>query len=391
MAAGLLDVSVWGLVAITLILSHITIASVTIFLHRHQAHRALDLHPVAAHFFRFWLWLTTGMVTREWVAVHRKHHACVETKGDPHSPQVWGLRKVLLEGTELYRAESKNRETLEQYGHGTPDDWMEHHVYTRHGKLGIGAMLTADLLLFGPIGLTVWAIQMLWIPVFAAGVVNGLGHHSGYRNFECADTSTNILPWGILIGGEELHNNHHAFASSAKLSYKWWEFDIGWLYIRLLALLGLARVKKLAPRARFEPGKSGIDADTVRAILNNHLHVMARYAKEVVTAVHREEVRKASGHSRDVLRPVRGLLTRAESRLDINARAYLEHAFAHSRPLETVYQFKLTLQRLWQERTATHEALLHALQEWCRQAEETGIQALQEFASSLRGYTLQPV
>jgi stearoyl-CoA desaturase (delta-9 desaturase) len=331
------------------------------------------------------------MLTREWVAIHLKHHAGVETKDDPHSPQVWGLRKVLLEGTELYRAEAKNQETLEKYGYGTPDDWMERHVYTGHGKLGIGIMLVTNLVLFGPIGLTIWSVQMIWIPLFAAGVVNGLGHHSGYRNFECADASTNIFPWGILIGGEELHNNHHAFASSAKLSSKWWEFDIGWFYIRLLSLLGLARVKKLAPRPWFEPSKSGIDVDTVRAILTNHLHVMARYAKEVVNAVHREELRKANdGHIRDVLKPVRTLLTRSEALLDVDARSYLECAFAHSRALETVYQFKLTLQRLWLERSATHESLLHALQEWCREAEETGIQALQEFAASLRAYTLQP-
>jgi len=330
------------------------------------------------------------MVTRQWVAVHRKHHACVETKDDPHSPQVYGIKKLLLEGTELYRAGTKDQETLEKYGHGTPDDWMERNVYTKHGKFGVGSMLVINVLLFGPLGLTVWAVQMLWIPIFAAGIVNGLGHYWGYRNFECPDASTNISPWGILIGGEELHNNHHAFASSAKLSSKRWEFDIGWMYIKIFALLGLARVKKLAPQPVLTIGKDGLDVDTVRAIIANHLHIMARYAREVVRQVHKEELRKATGDVRDVLKATKGWLTREESRLNDDAKDHLARAFLHSHSLETVYEFKVQLQRLWQERTASYESLLAALQVWCRQAEETGITALQEFAHSLRGYTLQP-
>lgn len=390
MATGLLDIPVWGCVIYTLVVTHITIVTVTVFLHRYQAHRALDLHPAIEHFFRFWLWLTTGMVTRQWVAVHRKHHACVETKDDPHSPQVYGVKKLLLEGTELYRVGTKDQETLEKYGHGTPDDWIERNVYTKHAKVGVGSMLVIDVLLFGPLGLTVWAVQMLWIPIFAAGIVNGLGHYWGYRNFECPDASTNISPWGILIGGEELHNNHHAFASSAKLSSKWWEFDIGWMYIKIFARLRLARVKKLAPQPVLAIGKDGLDVDTVRAIIANHLHIMARYAREVVGQVHKEELRKATGDVRDVLKATKGWLTREESRLNDAAKDHLARAFLHSHPLETVYEFKVQLQRLWQERTASYESLLAALQVWCRQAEETGITALQEFAQSLRGYTLQP-
>lgn len=390
MATGLLDIPVWGCVIYTLVVTHITIVTVTVFLHRYQAHRALDLHPAIEHFFRFWLWLTTGMVTRQWVAVHRKHHACVETKDDPHSPQVYGIKKLLLEGTELYRVGTKDQETLEKYGHGTPDDWIERNVYTKHGKFGVGSMLVIDVLLFGPLGLTVWAVQMLWIPIFAAGIVNGLGHYWGYRNFECPDASTNISPWGILIGGEELHNNHHAFASSARLSSKWWEFDIGWMYIKIFALLGLARVKKLAPQPVLAIGKDGLDVDTVRAIIANHLHIMARYAREVVGQVHKEELRKATGDVRDVLKATKGWLTREDSRLNDDAKDHLARAFLHSHPLETVYEFKVQLQRLWQERTASYESLLAALQVWCRQAEQTGIKALQEFAQSLRGYTLQP-
>ena len=234
---GLLDFAWWQIVIYTLVVTHITIAGVTIYLHRCQAHRALDLHPVVSHFFRFWLWFTTGMVTREWAAIHRKHHARCETPDDPHSPQTRGLRKVLLEGSELYREEARNRETIEKFGHGTPDDWIERHLYTPYSYLGVYFTLALCVTLFGAIGLTVFAIQMLWIPITAAGIINGVGHYYGYRNWDCPDASTNVFPWGILIGGEELHNNHHAFASSAKLSAKWYEFDIGWMYIRIMSCL----------------------------------------------------------------------------------------------------------------------------------------------------------
>jgi stearoyl-CoA desaturase (delta-9 desaturase) len=387
---GLLELSAWGYVALTLILTHITIVSVTVFFHRHQAHRALDLHPAVSHFFRFWLWLTTGMVTCQWVAVHRKHHACVETPDDPHSPKIYGIRKVLLEGTELYRVGAADQETLDKYGFGTPDDWIERNLYTAHTKWGITSVLVVLLVLFGPIGLTIWAIQMLWIPFWAAGVVNGLGHYWGYRNFECDDASTNICPWGILIGGEELHNNHHAFASSARLSNKWWELDVGWMYIRTFEFLGLARVKKLAPRPAYTPGKALVDCETVTAIVTSHLHVMARYAREVVRRVHKEELRKAEGPARRMLKHTRRLITREESRLDEHARHRLQGALEHSQALQVVYRFKQDLQQLWKERAATQESLLHALQEWCRQAESTGIKALEDFALSLRGYVLQP-
>src|SRR5215831_309468 len=252
-AHGLMSLPWWGYIVVTLVLTHVTIAAVTIYLHRHSAHRALDLHPAISHFFRFWLWLTTGMITKEWTAIHRKHHAKCETVDDPHSPQTRGLRTVFFQGTELYRAEAKNQETLDKYGKGTPNDWMERNVYSRFGWEGVGLMLVVNLVLFGPIGATMWAVQMAWIPVLAAGVVNGIGHFWGYRNFATGDASTNIVPWGILIGGEELHNNHHAFGSSAKLSSKWYEFDIGWLYIRILQAFRLARVRKVAPKLRLQP------------------------------------------------------------------------------------------------------------------------------------------
>jgi len=278
MFSGLIDLPWWGYVLATLALTHVTIASVTIYLHRHQAHRALDLHPVASHFFRFWLWLSTGIVTKEWAAIHRKHHAKCETEEDPHSPVILGIKKVLLQGYELYRKEAQNQETLDKYGLGTPNDWLEKNLYKKHSKLGIALMLFIDVLLFGPIGLTVWAVQMAWIPINAAGIINGAGHFWGYRNYACADASTNLLPWGIFIGGEELHNNHHAYASSAKLSSKWYEFDIGWLYIRILASIRLAQVKKIAPQVRLDINKTVCDLETLQAVITNRYEVMTKYA-----------------------------------------------------------------------------------------------------------------
>ncbi|MEO6697085.1 MAG: transposase [Gammaproteobacteria bacterium] len=390
MIDGLLNLSLWGYVAAALIMTHITIAGVTIYLHRHQTHRGLDLHPIPSHFFRFWLWLTTGMVTKEWVAIHRKHHAKVETPDDPHSPQVFGIRKVFWQGAELYRAESKKQETLDNYGHNTPDDWLERNVYTPYTSWGIRFMLVIDLVLFGAAGLTIWAIQMAWIPVTAAGVINGVGHWRGYRNYECADASRNIVPWGILIGGEELHNNHHAFGSSAKLSSKWWEFDIGWLYIRTLEILGLAHVKKIAPEPIMVPTKPMIDMDTVKAVITHRFRVMAHYAEDVLERVHKEEVRLASGTYRAMLKRAKALLVREESLMNEEAKHRLQSVLNVSQRLEIVYQYKQRLQEIWQRSTATQEHLLHALQEWCRQAEATGIQALQDFAQRLRGYSLQP-
>ena len=281
MFSGIYDLPWWGYVVVTLILTHITIAGVTIFLHRHQAHRALELHPVVSHFFRFWLWLTTGMVTKEWAAVHRKHHAKCETADDPHSPQMQGIDKVLWEGAELYREETRKQETLDKYGHGTPNDWIERNLYSKYTRLGITLMLFINFALFGFLGITVWAIQMLWIPLFAAGVINGIGHYWGYRTFQTEDASRNIVPWGILIGGEELHNNHHAYGSSARLSNRWFEFDIGWLYIRIMEILGLAEVKRLAPRLRMATAKPACDAATLQAVINHRYDVMAKYANSV--------------------------------------------------------------------------------------------------------------
>ncbi len=385
------NLPVWAYVLITLGLTHITIACVTIFLHRHQTHRALDLHPAISHFFRLWLWLTTGIVTKEWVAIHRKHHARVETEEDPHSPQRLGILKVLLEGSELYRQEAGNPETLENYGFQTPDDFLENNLYSRFSYLGIIIMMAINLGLFGFPGLTIWALQMAWIPMFAAGVINGLGHWWGYRNFEFPDASTNIIPIGMFIGGEELHNNHHAFASSARFSSRWYEFDMGWAYIRLMQCFRLAKVKKLAPRLAFNNHKQGIDLDTVRAVITNRLHIMSDYARDVVKQVYKEEKAKASETSKGFFIRGKRWLVRHEALMDSRAKLRLEELLAQSHSLSVVYEYRQRLQALWQEKTASQEGLLLALQEWCQQAEQTGITALEDFAQTVRGYSLAPV
>lgn len=389
MIYGLFPLPWWGYVIVTLVLTHITIAAVTLYLHRSQAHRALDLHSIISHFFRFWLWLTTGMITKEWVAVHRKHHAKCETEEDPHSPYFKGIQTVLWKGTELYREESSQPETVENYGHGTPDDWLERKIYSRFNVLGVSILAVTDIILFGFYGLTIWAIQMMWIPFFAAGVINGLGHWWGYRNFEVADGSTNLVNVGILIGGEEMHNNHHAYPSSAKFSSKWWEFDIGWLYIRTLSMLGLAHVKKVAPRPVILRDKTKIDMDTVRAVILSRMHVMAQYAKNVTLPVLKDQLAKADAPCRRLLKQARTALVREESRMDDASRNRLQKALKENEALKTVYEFRGRLQELWGRTYASHEKLLQALQEWCQQAEATGLKGLQDFAHHLRGYSLQ--
>ena len=387
---GLFELPVWGYVLIVFGVTHISIASITIFLHRHQAHRALELHPVSSHFFRFWLWFLTGTITKEWVSVHRQHHAKVETEDDPHSPQIRGIRKVLLEGYELYRVGALNPETVSKYGYATPDDWLERNIYTGLSYYGLVLLFVINIILFGIPGIVMWVAQLLWQPIFAAGIINGMGHWWGYRNFEVPDASTNIVPWGVLIGGEELHNNHHAFPSSARLSNRWWELDIGWTYIRLLELLGLAKVKKVPPRPRMDPAKVSADLDTLKAVIQNRFQVMSRYAKVVLTRVHAEELRSGNAMRRSALRRVRSLLVREESLLSSEARSRLEQALAESHALTTVYEYKRRLQNIWQERSMSQERLLQALEDWCKQAEASRIRALQEFARTLPTYSMQP-
>jgi len=389
MFSGLLSLPWWGYVLVTLALTHITIASVTIYLHRHQAHGALELHSITGHFFRFWLWLSTGIITREWAAIHRKHHAKCESTDDPHSPQILGIKKVLLEGYELYRKEAANQETLNKYGRGTPDDWLEHNLYTKHSMLGIILMLIIDVILFGAIGITIWAIQMAWIPVTAAGIINGAGHYWGYRNFHPADASTNIVPWGILIGGEELHNNHHTYIGSAKLSCKWYEFDIGWLYIRSLAAVGLAKVKRIAPTVHLNTEKTVCDIDTLRAVLANRYEVLAKYAK-VLQRTYHDEISQLKLHKPDLkkidLKRIKHWLHIDEINLNDREKLKLSLVMQSSQKLNITYTLRQELIAIWHRSTATKEQMTKELEEWCHRAEASGIEALQKFSRRLRCY-----
>jgi stearoyl-CoA desaturase (delta-9 desaturase) len=385
---GITRFSAWEVFFYTLAVTHITIASVTIYLHRHQAHRALELHAIPSHFFRFWLWLTTGQVTKEWAAIHRKHHAKCDTEEDPHSPVTRGIKKVFWEGAELYRAESKNLETMEKYGHGTPTDWMERNVYTRYSWMGVVALLFINIALFGVIGISVWAVQMMWIPVTAAGIINGIGHYWGYRNYDCSDAATNIIPFGILIGGEELHNNHHTFATSAKLSSKWYEFDIGWVYIRTLEVMGLAKVKKLAPEPKFAKGKVEADFDTLQSVIANRYDVMAKYAKSIKAAWHEEveHLKNQAELEARFLKSSRKLLQREPGKLEAPQQQQLVELFQHSKALETMHNMRVELGVIWERSHFTRDQLLHKLQDWCNRAEASGIKSLQEFSFRLRSY-----
>ncbi|GAB4468538.1 MAG: acyl-CoA desaturase [Burkholderiaceae bacterium] len=385
---GLLGLNWWQLVLATLALTHVTIASVTIFLHRSQAHRALDLHPIASHFFRFWLWLTTGMQTREWVAIHRKHHAKCETDDDPHSPQTRGLKKVLWEGAELYMLEARNGETLARYGHGTPNDWLERNVYARFTWQGVAIMLGIDLALFGAAGIAIWAVQMMWIPFFAAGVINGLGHFWGYRNYDSPDASTNISPWGILIGGEELHNNHHTYPTSAKLSSKWYEFDLGWFYIRALETLGLAKVLRMAPVPKVTEPKRRIDLETLQAVINYRYDLLARYARDLRQA-YAEELRKMRlpAAERSRFAAVKRWLRKSDVAVLPEAqRQTLAEVLAQSRVLQTLVEMRAELKGIWERSSASRDQMLSNLQDWIARAEASGIRALQDVALRIRSY-----
>ena len=385
---GLVHATWWQVVVYVLIATHITIVSVTVYLHRHSAHRALDLHPAPAHFFRFWLWLTTGMTTREWTAIHRKHHTVTDVEGDPHSPVVYGLTAVLLTGSELYRTAGRDRAMIERFGAGTPDDWIERNIYTKYSRSGVTLMAITNLLLFGPIGITAWAVQMMWIPLFAAGVINGLGHRFGYRNFECPDAATNVVPWGILIGGEELHNNHHTYPNSAKLSVKWYECDLGWGYIRLFEMLGLAKVRSSGPMVERVLGKNAIDMDTVWGVLNDRFRVMARFAEEVVSPLVDQECARLDAAARRILQRTKPVLCRTEMLVNARDRENLSEAMTNSAVVKTLYELRLQLQAVWAKRSGNKEELLEAFRSWCSCAEETGIQALREFVEDLRSYSL---
>jgi len=391
LTSGLLGASLTEMVVYTLVATHITIVAVTVYLHRAQAHRALDVHPALAHFFRAWLWLTTGMSTRAWAAIHRKHHAKCETAEDPHSPQVKGLKTVFWKGAELYRAEASNKETLARYGHGCPNDWLENQVYERFPWQGVGFTLVLEFLLFGFPGVSIWGIQMLWIPVLAAGVINGVGHFWGYRNYDCADASRNIFPWGILIGGEELHNNHHTHATSAKLSSKWYEFDIGWMYIRLFSAVGLVKIKKVAERPRFaSKSEARLDLATVQAVVNHRYDVMARYASSMRKAFRselaslREQARSAQ--ERNVLAKAKGLLSIDEVKLSDVQRQQLEQLCTQSALIRGLVEMRRELRQIWEKTNLSKEQMLVQLQAWCDKAEQSGNRWLQDMSLRIRRY-----
>ena len=398
LAGGILQLSWWLLIVVTLVLTHLTIISVTVFLHRSQAHRGLDLHPAVMHVFRFWLWLTTGMVTKEWVAIHRKHHARCEREGDPHSPVVFGLGKVFFRGAELYRQEATNPDTLKRFGHGTPDDWLERNLYTKHSLLGVLIMLVIDVSLFGLLGFTVWAIQMAWIPFWAAGVVNGLGHAIGYRNFASPDTSTNVFPWGIIIGGEELHNNHHAYGTSAKFSSKWYEFDLGWCYISVLKAVGLAKVKKVAPKLRLEPelknsSFDNISLETLQGVITHRYEILARYA-DIMRKAASEEVDRLKlqinsnnpNCSWSLLQRCQDWIGRGDEVLEPEQRAELDNMASGDSRLSIIMRMQRELSGIWESSSDSSEKLLADLRAWCQRAQQSGIDSLEQFALRLRRY-----
>lgn len=384
MLYGLLNLSLLGYCIATLIFVQFTIASVTLYLHRSQCHRALDMNPLITHPMRMWLWLTTGMVTKAWVSIHRKHHAKCETVEDPHSPKILGIKKVLWEGAELYRVAKRDKDMQEKYGHGTPNDWIENHLYSPHSGKGIYVMMIIDLVLFGVPGITVWAIQMLWIPLFAAGVINGLGHYWGYRNYEVTDSSTNLTPVAFFIGGEELHNNHHTYPSSAKFSIKPWEFDIGWMYITILSYLGLAKVKKLPPQLQIESNKSSIDIDTVKAVINSRFVVMSHYYGQVILPALQANKTWVSEELNQSFKYVRTLFRQNESLMSDAAKSELSGLLEKKTDLKLVYQYRQDLQNVWLRTASTQKELLEALQQWCKQAEASGIETLKQFAAKIK-------
>ncbi len=385
LAHGAWQLTWWQIVLFALALTHVTMISVTVFLHRHQAHRALDLHPIASHTFRLWLWLTTGQVTKEWAAIHRKHHAKCEQAEDPHSPHVYGIKKVLFQGAELYRVESKNLETMARYGHGTPDDWIERNLYTRFSWQGVGLMMIINLYLFGAVGLAVWALQMAWTPITAAGIINGAAHYWGYRNFETTDASANISPWGIIIAGEELHNNHHTYPTSAKLSVKPYEFDIGWMYITIMQAVGLAKVKKTTPKLAFGDVRPVADEKTLEALISNRYEIMAGYAKDMRRAFNDElDAMKARSADAAVIKSARQWLHRDEDKVPASAVSQLAQARAASPVLDKMVTMREELRQMWLNTSLSREHLATELQAWCHRAEASGIAALAQFSMRLR-------
>jgi len=386
LTGGLTQASWPWLVGYFFLVTQLTIFSVTLYLHRSQAHRGVDFHPLLNHFFRFWTWFSTAMVTKEWVAIHRKHHAKCETDEDPHSPVIYGIKKVLWDGVDLYRQARRNSETMDKYGLGTPSDWIERRVYSAMPEVGPTLMLFLSFALFGLWGVVIWACQMIWIPFWAAGVVNGLGHWWGYRNFESNDTATNLTPWGLIIGGEELHNNHHAFPSSSKFALRKWELDIGWMAIKSFEFVGMAKVLRVAPSLDVRPNVHLPDSDTIKALIAHKFQVMTDYFGVVIRPTLRAEAAQAGSNLKDMPRRLRKALSSGGRWLDSDARERLGQWVSQRPTMATVMEYRGRLHELMESRNG--EAMLEGLKQWCREAEASGIRALQDFAARLKGYSL---
>jgi stearoyl-CoA desaturase (delta-9 desaturase) len=383
---GLFPMPWWGYVIVMVLWVHVTLMAITLYFHREQAHRSVELHPALRHFFRFWLWINTGAPTRQWVAVHRKHHALCEREGDPHSPVIFGLRRVVLQGAELYIEEARNLETLEKYGKGTPDDWIERNVYDRFDYAGIGLLFVADILLFGAAGIIMAAIKLAAMPFLAAGIINGVCHAKGYRNFETNDASTNLWPIGLLIGGEELHNNHHAFPTSARFSLRRGEVDMGWLHLKLFSALGLARIRRVATEPELGKATTSPDLETLRSVLINRMHVLRAYMQSVTLPVLGRECEERGANARLVVPMVRRWLTWQPQLLGETERQRLGELTTQLPSFELVLRFRNELKNLWEGAHTSNERLLEDFRQWCRRAEESGNQYLQDFVAYLRSF-----
>ena len=383
---GLVPLPWWGYVILTALWIHVTLMAITLYFHREQAHRSVDLHPALRHFFRFWLWINTGAPTKQWVAVHRKHHALCEREGDPHSPMVYGLKRVVLEGAELYIDEARNTETLEKYGKGTPDDWLERNLYTPHDYAGIALLVVFDIVLFGAAGIIMLAVQLASMPVLAAGIINGVCHAKGYRNFETNDASTNLWPIGLFIGGEELHNNHHAFPTSAKFSLRRGEVDMGWLHLKLFSALGLAKVRRVASEPDLGAARDNPDLDTLRAILINRMHVLRAYMLTVTLPVLKRECEALGDNARSLAPAVRQWLTWQPQMLEESERQQLGELRRELPTFGLVLEFRNELKKLWEGAHTSNERLLEDFRQWCRRAEESGNHYLRDFVAYLRSF-----
>jgi stearoyl-CoA desaturase (delta-9 desaturase) len=387
---GLADLNVWGYIVVSLAFMHVTLLGITLYYHRDQAHRSVKLHPVVRHFFRLWLWINTGANTKEWVAVHRKHHAYCERDGDPHSPAIFGLRNIVLEGAEYYRKEAAKPETLEKFGRGTPDDWLERNLYNRWPNLGVAILVVADLVLFGVPGIIMIAVQLSTMPLLAAGIINGVGHAIGYRNFETEDASTNLWPWALFIAGEELHNNHHAFPSSARFSQRPWEIDLGWLHLKVLSALRLAKIRRVAPEPELVATPKVPDVDALRAVIVNRMHVLRHYKNSVTVPVLRSELDQLGDNAARLARRARRLLKWQPGFLDRDSQIRLAELIERHPGLKTVLDYRRELTALWEGAHTSNERLLADFSDWCTRAESSGIEVLRDFSRYLKSFEALP-